>query len=169
MEGSWNWAWCSDITVLCLSNPFLIIIILFCFACLEYFVVSILFVNKSYFGTNLRYGLIAQEVKEILPNIVNISYGQIDNINTEFNRNDIKKDYDKITLQLDNLDIQKDDKLEICDIDNEGITSNIRTVDIIEVLNNEFSFIDPKTDTTKNLFVSGKHVDDFKTIDYLAL
>ena len=61
-----------------------------------------------------------------MPNIVNISYGQIDNINTEFNRNDIKKD---------------DDKIEICDIDNEGITSNIRTVDILDVSNNEFHLL----------------------------
>ena len=125
--------------------------------------------NKNKYGTCIRYGLIAQEVWKIIPNIINISYSQIDNINTEFNKNDIQKDNDKVTLQLNNLDIQKDDKLEICDIDNEGITSNIRTVDIIEVLNNEFSFIDSKTDTTKNLFISGKHVDDFHAIDYMGL
>ena len=106
--------------------------------------------NKNKYGTNLRYGLIAQEVRKILPSIVNISYGQIDNINTEFNKNDIQKDNDKITLQLDNLDIQKDDKLEICDIDDKGITSNIRTVDILDISNNEFSFIALKVDTSKN-------------------
>ena len=50
-----------------------------------------------------------------------------------------------------------------------GITSNIRTVDILDISNNEFSFIDSKIDTNKNLFISGKHVDDFHTIDYQAL
>ena len=104
-----------------------------------------------------------------MPNIVNISYGQIDNINTEFNKNDIQKDNDKITLQLNNLDIKKDDKLEICDVDNEGFTSNIRTIDVLEISNNEFSFMDSKIDTSKNLFISGKHVDDFHAIDYMAL
>ena len=41
-------------------------------------------------GIKLRIGLIAQEIKQILPEIVNQSYGQIDNINTEFNKNDIQ-------------------------------------------------------------------------------
>ena len=73
---------------------------------------------------------------------------------------------DSVTLELNNLDIIQGDKLEISDIDNDGITSNIRTVDIIEVSDNDFSFIDSKIDTTKNLFISGKHVDNFHTIDY---
>ena len=42
-------------------------------------------------------------------------------------------------------------------------------VDIIEVLNNEFSFIDSKTDRNKNLFISGKHIDDLNAIDYMGL
>ena len=54
-------------------------------------------------------------------------------------------------------------------MDDNGLTSNVRTVDILEVLNNEFLFIDSKVDTSKNLFISGKHVDDFYAIDYLAL
>jgi hypothetical protein len=119
-------------------------------------------------GINIRFGLIAQEIKEFLPEIVNQSYGQIDNINTEFNINDIKIDNNKVTLQLNNLDIQEGDKIEICDINNDGITSNIRTVDIIDISNNEFSFIDSKLNNN-NLFISGKHVDDFHTIDYQAL
>ena len=120
-------------------------------------------------GINLRIGLIAQEIKEFLPEIVNQSYGQIDNINTEFNINDIKIDNNKVTLQLNDLDIKEGDKIEICDINNEGITSNIRTVDILDISNNEFSFIDSKVDSTKILFISGKHVDDFNTIDYQGL
>ena len=48
--------------------------------------------NKNRMGINIRIGLIAQEIKEFLPAIVNQSYGQIDNINTEFNINDIKID-----------------------------------------------------------------------------
>ena len=50
-----------------------------------------------------------------------------------------------------------------------GLTSNIRTVDISDVCENEFSFIDSKIDTTKNIFISGKHVDDFHSIDYQGL
>ena len=46
------------------------------------------------------------------------------------------------------------------------MTSNIRTVDISDVSNNEFTFSDSKIDTTKNLFISGKHVNDFHTINY---
>ena len=120
-------------------------------------------------GINLRIGLIAQEIKEFLPEIVNQSYGQIDNINTEFNINDIKIDNNKVTLQLNDLDIQEGNKIEICDISEDGLTSNIRTVDISDVCENEFSFIDSKIDTTKNIFISGKHVEDFHTIDYQGL
>ena len=89
-------------------------------------------------GINLRIGLIAHEIKEFLPEIVNQFYGQIDNINTEFNINDIKIDNNKVTLQLNDLDIQEGDKIEICDISQDGITSNTRTVDIIDISNNEF-------------------------------
>ena len=39
----------------------------------------------------------------------------------------------------------------------------------MDISNNEFSFIDSKIDTNKNLFISGKRVDDFHTIDYQAL
>ena len=85
------------------------------------------------------------------------------------NINDITTDNNKVTLKLNVLDIKEGDKIEICDINNEGITSNIRTVDILDISNNEFSFIDSKIDTNKNLFISGKHVDDFHTIDYQAL
>ena len=38
--------------------------------------------NKNRMGINLRIGLIAQEIKQILPELVNQSFGQIDNINT---------------------------------------------------------------------------------------
>ena len=54
--------------------------------------------NKNKYGIFKKYGLIAQEVKNIIPNIVNISYGVIDDINTEFKKNDIKIDNNKITL-----------------------------------------------------------------------
>ena len=67
------------------------------------------------------------------------------------------------------MDIQENNKIEICDVSEDGITSNIRTVDVTNITDNEFSFIDSKVDTTKNLFISGKHVDDFHTIDYQAL
>jgi len=70
---------------------------------------------------------------------------------------------------LNTLDIKQGDKLEISDIDNDGITSNIRTVDTIEVTDNDFSFIDSKINTNKNLYISGKHVEDLHSIDYIGL
>ena len=124
--------------------------------------------NKYRMSNNSKIGLIAQDVEQILP-IVYSSYGQIDNINTEFNKNDIQINNNKVTLKLNDLDINECDKIEICDINDEGLTCNIRTVDILEVSDNEFSFIDSKVDTSKNLFISGKHLNDFKTIDYIAL
>ena len=48
-------------------------------------------------------------------------------------------------------------------------SSNIRTVDTSNLFENEFSFIVSKIDTTKNIFISGKHVEDFHTIDYQGL
>ena len=106
--------------------------------------VSYNYKNKYRRGINSKIGLIAQDVNQILPSIVYSSYGQIDNVNTEFNKNDIQIDNNKVTLKLNDLDINECDKIEICDINDEGLTCNIRTVDILEVSNNEFSFIDSK-------------------------
>ena len=47
-------------------------------------------------GINLRIGLIAQEIKK-MPEIINQSYGQIDNLNTEFNITEIKIENNKVT------------------------------------------------------------------------
>ena len=47
--------------------------------------------NENKYGTNIRYGLITQQVKEIVPSIVNLLYGVIDNVNSEFNKKNIKK------------------------------------------------------------------------------
>ena len=67
-------------------------------------------------------------------------------------------------------DIQIGDKIELCDIDDKGYTSNIRTVDICDISNNnEFSFIDDKIDQNKNIYISGKHTNDFHAIDYIGL
>ena len=55
-------------------------------------------------GINLWIGLIAQEIKEFLPEFINQLYRQIDNINTEFNKNDIQIDNNIVTLQLNDLD-----------------------------------------------------------------
>ena len=74
-----------------------------------------------------------------------------------------------VTLELKNLDIIQGDKLKISDIDKDGISSNIRTVDILNKSDNKFSFIDSKIDTNKNLHISGKHVNDFHAIDYMGL
>ena len=109
--------------------------------------------NKNKYGSALRYGLIAQEIKNIIPSLVNYSYGVIDNTTSEFNITDINIYNDKVTLQLNTLDIKQGDKLEISDIDNDGMTSNIRTIDIIEVSDNNFSFIDSKINTNKSLYI----------------
>ena len=93
---------------------------------------------------NVCYGLISHKVLQIIPAIVSLDFSQIDNINTEFNKNDIRRNNDEITLSLNDLDIQKNDKIEICDINisDKGITSNIRTVDILDtyiyLIDNEF-------------------------------
>ena len=131
--------------------------------------VSYNYKNKYRMGNKSKIGLIAQDVEKILPTIVYSSFGQIDNISIEFNKNNIQIDNNKVTLQLNTLDIKQGDKLEISDIDNNSIISNIRTVDIIEVTDHDFKFIDYKIDPNKNLYISGKHVDDFKTIDYQSL
>ena len=87
---------------------------------------------------------------------------QIDNINTELN----KKDIVVITLQLNNVDIQKLDELEICDIAEE-ITSKVRTVFVLDASSNKFSFIDSKVDARKKIFLSRKYMNDLHAIHYL--
>ena len=37
---------------------------------------------------------------------------------------------------------------------------------IYDISNNELSFIDDKIDSNKNLYISGKHVQDYHAIDY---
>ena len=49
-----------------------------------------------------------------------------------------------------------------------GFKSNIRTVGILDISNDEFSLIDSKEHTSKKIFISGNHVDDFHAIDYMS-
>ena len=58
--------------------------------------------------------------------------------------------------------------MEICDINNEGITSKLRTVHISKKSNPKFNLLILKQ-MLLNIFISGKHVDDVHTIDYQAI
>ena len=125
--------------------------------------------NKNKYGIKMRYGLIAQEVAKIFPTTVDYTNGTIDNINTEFNKSDIVITNDLVTINASGLDIDINDKIELCDIDNDSYTTNIHTADIVSITPNTVSFYDKSHDPDKNIFISGKNVSDLHVIDYMAL
>jgi hypothetical protein len=101
-----------------------------------------------------RYGFIAQEVEEIIPNAVILSYDFIPNI-FDFG------DYDDKVITFDNknnLEIAEGDEIKIYN-DNYIIK---------EVIDKNTFKIDKEleVDETKKVFITGTQVKDFKSINY---
>jgi hypothetical protein len=104
------------------------------------------------------YGFIAQQVKNVIPDAVNIEKSYIPNImlDAKYNKNIIILPYKptKVTIKIK-------DKIKC--YDNENKLIEIEVYDIID----ELSFIIKDLDkeyTSNNIFVYGTYVDDFHTL-----
>ena len=116
------------------------------------------YIDRIKKGDNKVYGFIAQQVKNIIPEAVNIEKSYIPNIMME-------AEYNKKTIVLPykptNVTIKIKDKIKCYDSENKLI--EIEVYDIID----ELSFIIKDLDreyTNNKIFVYGTYIDDFHTL-----
>lgn len=118
-------------------------------------------------GNKQEKKLIAQEVEELYPNAIIGATGFIPNVYQNAKIKSIKSDKSKTTtlmLDIGNVkDISKGDTIKLLynDTEYQGIAVKLSPLTI--------SIKDFKQTKNKNIFVYGKFVNDFKTIDYDAI
>jgi hypothetical protein len=119
-----------------------------------------------------RYGFIAQEVKEILPEAIDLRKDYIPNIYQYLNFQKIDKN--KITIDLQKYDVKLGDNIRVVV---EGSTSGTigKIIDIKNVttdasegyIHQEFTLeLESEIKDGNILFVYGKEVDDYHVLDY---
>ena len=116
------------------------------------------YIDKIKKGDSMVYGFIAQQVKNVIPDAVNIEKSHIPNImlDAKYNKNIIILPYKptKVTIKIK-------DKIKCYDSENKIIE-----VEVYEIIN-EVSFKIKDLDkeyTSNNIFVYGTYVDDFHTL-----
>jgi hypothetical protein len=113
-------------------------------------------------GTINNYGVIAQEIEKIIPEVVNSHKDYIPNIF----KNADKYDNELLRLYIKTDDISIGDNIKILDIDNKPHYKKI--VD----KNDDYITIDEpieKYEEDKEIFIYGKEVEDVKNVNYEAL
>jgi hypothetical protein len=98
--------------------------------------------------------VIAQEVKEILPDVVTLSTEVIPNI---YKLTSIKNDF----INLENHNLKKGERVKLIFAENQEI------VEVKETTNEGF-FVEKKI-ADGSIFIYGKEVNDFHAVDYEAL
>ena len=116
------------------------------------------YIDKIKKGDSMVYGFIAQQVKNVIPDAVNIEKSHIPNImlDAKYNKNIIILPYKptKVTIKIK-------DKIKCYDSENKMIE-----VEVYEIIN-EVSFKIKDLDKeyiSNNIFVYGTYVDDFHTL-----
>ena len=119
------------------------------------------YIDKLEYGNNNKIGFIAQEVEELNKNFINESNRYVPNIYKSYKLvgNNSFEINEKIDLKLyDDIKVQ-------CYI-NEYKKYMIFNSKIMNIENNIYTFKNPHNiDLTKDIFIYGKLVSDFKTID----
>ena len=113
-------------------------------------------------GTINNYGVIAQEIEKVIPEVVNSHKDYIPNIFKNAN----KYDNELLRLYIKTDDISIGDNIQILDIDNKPHYKKI--VD----KNDDYITIDEpieKYEEDKEIFIYGKEVEDVKNVNYEAL
>lgn len=126
--------------------------------------VSYNFIDKYNKGPDVNYGLIAQEVEEVYPELVHMTSDYIPNIYKVCHLDSGKT----ITLNepLCDYDLKEGDNILIYTRSNDRVTTKIRkvhdkhTFDIEDVVDD---------DDANEVFVLGKMVNNFKSVDYIQL
>jgi hypothetical protein len=116
-------------------------------------------------GTNNKFGFIAQDVENVLPNCVHKISDYIPNIFSTANI--INNDNHIYTIKIPkiNLDLQINDSLKTC------VDDKIEYITVSNIIENERdTYITFERNQNENqineIFVIGKKVDDFRVIDY---
>ena len=115
------------------------------------------YVDKIEKGDKKVYGFIAQQVRDVIPEIVSIQISYIPNIYSiaDYNSNVIT-----LSSQPTKVVIKVDDKIKCYDKDNKELL-----VEVVEVIDDlTFRIKDNEYSDTK-IFVYGTFVDDFHTLD----
>lgn len=112
------------------------------------------------YGTRAVKGLVAQQVKSVFPEAVMLNTEYIPNIYSFATQIDFEDQFIKITLKNPH-NLKVDDKVKI-------ITPNGEEHMIIQNVNDDFSFSVNLKDIKieDKIFVYGKEVDDFHSVDY---
>jgi hypothetical protein len=117
------------------------------------------YIDKIERGDNKVYGFIAQQIREVIPEAINIQKSYIPNIM-------LLADYDNhIVMSLPsqpNYIIKQNDKIKCYDKDNKEVFMEVE--EVIDELT--FKIKELETEYTDNkIFIHGTEIDDFHTLD----
>ena len=119
------------------------------------------YIDKLEYGNNNKIGFIAQEVEELNKNFINESKRYIPNIFNNFsleNKSTIISD-EKLHLEIG-------DKIKVQIFDKKYNQFRTYETEIISIMNNKYEINNSyETDINKGIFIYGKLISDFKTID----
>lgn len=124
--------------------------------------VSFKYIDYIERGTINNYGIIAQEIEEIIPEVINSHKDYIPNIY----KNVDKYDNELLRLYIKTYDLSVGDKIKIYDVKNKDHHRKI-----IEK-NEDYITIDEPIENYEegtNLFIYGKEIEDVKNVNYEAL
>jgi len=109
-------------------------------------------------GDKMAYGFIAQELEEVIPELINTAPSNIPNI---MKTADV---IDGVFTLKEATDLQVGDEIDIYDEDD-----NEYKVKITEIINDKSFKTDIDVDVKDKYFIYGKYVDDFKGIEHNGL
>ncbi len=121
------------------------------------------YIDKLQHGNTAKKGLIAQQVEQLFPQAVNHSTDFIPDIFTLSSATEYQANQSSLSVQLtDSHDLQVGDKVRLIALEQGRVDK-----EVIAVAKDGLSFTvgDWETEVDK-VFVYGKQVDDFRTIDY---
>ena len=122
------------------------------------------YIDKKYYDGNTVYGLIAQDVKEVFPEAININKHPIPNINKDVSS--IVADGDTVILTLDDFTVKVDDVLYLVVNDKRVFVKVLAFTDTTITVNKWDQY-----DDNDKVLVYGTMIDDFHTLDgsYLGI
>tara|TARA_R110002096_G_scaffold142908_2_gene298494 strand:+ start:369 stop:1850 length:1482 start_codon:yes stop_codon:yes gene_type:complete len=109
-------------------------------------------------GDKMAYGFIAQELEEVIPELIQTTKNTIPNI---MKTADV---IDGVFILKEATDLQVGDEIDIYDEDD-----NEYKVNITEIINDKSFKTDIDVDVKDKYFIYGKYVDDFKGIEHNGL
>ena len=122
------------------------------------------YIDKKYYNGNTVYGLIAQDVKEVFPEAVNINKHPIPNINKDVSS--IVADGDTVILTLDDFTVKVDDDLYLV-VNDKSVFVKVLAFTGTTITVNKWN----QYNDNDKVLVYGTMIDDFHTLNgsYLGI